>query len=78
MDHGTDPQRGHGRKGMHFMGVLGQYDRRFGGDAGTASGQGCADIQYRHLLRASPKSQFVAQLMGTTASCFMVKAAWLL
>lgn len=36
------------------------------------------DLQCGHLLRASPRAQFIAQLVGTAASCVMVVAAWTL
>jgi len=36
------------------------------------------DLQCGHLLGASPRAQFVAQLAGTAASCVMVVAAWTL
>mmetsp|Transcript_44105 Transcript_44105/g.64820 ORF Transcript_44105/g.64820 Transcript_44105/m.64820 type:complete len:676 (+) Transcript_44105:42-2069(+) len=36
------------------------------------------DLQCGHLLRASPRAQFKAQLIGTAASCFLVVVAWLL
>jgi len=36
------------------------------------------DLQCGHLLKASPRAQFIAQLVGTAASCVMVVVAWTL
>ena len=36
------------------------------------------DLKCGHLLAASPKAQFVGQLVGTGAGCVMVVAAWML
>merc|ERR1719287_197036 len=48
-------------------------------EAGAISaGDMMQDLQCGHLLRASPKAQFIAQLVGTAASCTMVVAAWIL
>ncbi|KAL7546375.1 hypothetical protein ACHAWF_009717 [Thalassiosira exigua] len=48
-------------------------------EAGAMSaGDMMQDLKCGHLLGASPKAQFVAQLVGTTASCFMAVAAWTL
>jgi OPT family oligopeptide transporter len=42
----------------------------------TSAGDLMQGLKCSHLLRASPRAQFYAQLVGTVCSCFFATAAW--
>lgn len=44
----------------------------------TSAGEMMQDLKCGHLLKSSPRAQFVAQLVGTLASCGTAVGAWLL